>query len=560
MLKSNAKKSTPSIILLAKRLLSNNQDGGLKQYPRLAIEYYDKFPSYCEMVKHAKGIARRSILIEHTGVKMIDLEQFTDIDRVFLISNKSKRNHQFDLSLIEFKTDEAANRAAGKGVFQSNCLPIASRFFRYRGGAYSSKSKLQYPIEEVSLPYRSETDTQFSTFTQFVSQNMMSLAALRLKFVTLVNLERSICSGLLENYELMPFGSSANHIGSDTGDLDLMMTPKHDHDAKIDRILSKQKHWDQVQRSSLYHLEKPFNPRSDSRMLMKHIHTMIREYVPFVNPSSVIGVYNATVPILKFSTLLSTIDCDLGFEPGGCVLSEPESQKVYSGVVMSHCLFQLCKQSNLVTALLIYLRIYCKLTDITCKGGTRRLTNFQLLSLILFYLQRRELTLTTNQSNRSQIKLSRAAGRPRHSIVPPFDQIRNPISPVHLNDDQLNEILPKIIVDFFAFYSHLDYNKFGLDMCSGRITTKPDNSSIYVVNPIDRSRNVCYNVTSSAASYFSDQVNEFLRVFRRNDTNSDALLKRTQELISRVDLNQEVNGVLENIFEDGFGENKVVGH
>lgn len=151
------------------------------------------------MIKDAKDIARRSILVDHCGATHIDLKRgLSNIDHVYTIERESKRSLS-RLSLIEFKSVDDAESAAKKARPCDGLLPVPLKFFQYRGASISKYNLAEhaYPIEQVKLSLKNELNsTDLDKYTDMIKKHKMSLVGLKLRFITLVNLERVLCSGL----------------------------------------------------------------------------------------------------------------------------------------------------------------------------------------------------------------------------------------------------------------------------------------------------------------------------------------------------------------------------
>lgn len=494
--------------------------------PPLATDYFNRFPSYCQMIQDAKSVARRSILVDHNGLEYINLKEFKNVERVYLIDKETRRGSS-RLSIVEFKSENDTENFSNQAHHCKGLLPIPLRFFNYAGRSSEAidKQDLSFPCETVTLSHRRELSSNFNSYTELIANNMMSLVALKLRFITLVNIERILCSGIFEEYELMPFGSSVIDIGCDSGDLDLLLTRKVDHDQYIKESLlrpsdnSLKNKLEKIP-SSFVHLDKSvyhdIKDTSGIRGIMRLLSHVLREYMPLTDAYSVLSVPHAKVPIIKFTARITSIDCDLSFNLG---LDHRDTEdRYYSGILMSQILYRLCRNNNLFTAILVYLRTYGKLTAITCKGGTIRFTNFQLLSLILYHLQQRVLIKSENSGK--NFRIGRLSGKHK-GILPPFKDLLN--SNFHmdswslnLDNDELNRIVPILVEDFFKFYSMFNFDRDAINLTDSRTQRKIDNSSIYVVNPIDRSRNVCYNVTNRATDYFIRQLKTSLDYIEKN--------------------------------------------
>lgn len=501
-----------------------------------ATTYFNKFPSYCRMVAHAKSLAKRSVLVDHCGLEHIDISsELSNVEQVYSIEKETRRGFS-KLSLIEFKTGQDAERLVKRASHNEGLLPIPLNFLRYNGRMASANKivnqvDLPYKVEHVRISSEKELSTSFSSYAELVSNNMMSQVALKLRFITLVNFERILCSGVFEEYELMPFGSSMIDVASESGDLDLIITRKSDHHQAVKNAMHQaQKQYLKPNHtfieshsaaavatspsSKLVHLDKSlYSETKDTtrvRGLMRWFDHILREYMPLTDGLGVLTLHRAKVPIIKFTSRITNIDCDLSFDLG---LDHREYRDgatvVNSGILMTEILYYLCRQNNLLTAFVIYMRLYAKLNSITSKVPGVGMTNFQFLSLLIFFLQQVKcdspFTVTVQPT-----------GQP--ALVPPFKDLlsgrhlENSREPICLNDDRMNHMLPLLLTKFFNFYSHFDFDLHALNLFDSTKDRKLDNSTIFVSNPIETNRNICHNVNRKA-------VETFVRAVRTAHTN-----------------------------------------
>lgn len=496
----------------------------VEEPPQLATAYFNQFPNYCQMVTDAKSRAKRSVLIDHCGLEHIDLSaEFSNVEHVYSIERDTNRGPS-RLSLIEFKSESDADDVARRAKHTDGLLPVPLKVLRYYGQTIPAvvNQKPQFPVDLVNLSSREDLISNTESLTSLVTNNMMSLVALKLRFITLVNFERVLCAGIFEEYELMPFGSSVIDIGCDSGDLDLVVTRKDDHKQVINEALSQIRdiyNYASPSRSNthcqsqLFHLDKSIysenkDIRAGTKGALSWFDHILKEYMPLTDGYGVVSIRHAKVPIIKFTARITAVDCDLSFNLGLDHRDVDILTTNYSGIVMSQLLYSLCRNNNLFSSAVIYLRIFGKLTSITSKEPNVGMTNFQYLSLIIFYLQQISLDHGSDLNKNANISNSKAGIPP---VVPPFRSLLDPEfdiqkSPIHLDDNQLEHLVPIIIRGFLKFYSHLDFSRSSLNLYNAKIERKMDNSSIFVLNPLDRTRNVCNNVNRKGLEHFIKQV------------------------------------------------------
>lgn len=526
-----------------------------------ATAYFNKFPSYCRMVAHAKSLANRSVLVDHCGIEHIDLtSELANVERVYAIEKENRRGLS-KLSLIEFKTSQDAERIAKWSHHNPGLLPVPLKVLRYncRTSTPPPSKNLPYPLEHVTMSLDRELSPSFSSYTELMSNNLMSLVALKLRFITLVNLERILCSGMFESYELMPFGSSVIDMGCDSGDLDLIFIKQSDHYSAIHDQHYQQKR-DQLAEqmaqgsslaSKLVHLDKSLysetKDNSGFRGTMRWFDNVLREYMPLTDGFGVLTLHRAKVPIIKFTSRITNIDCDLSFDLG-LDPRELDNGPVNHGILMTEILYSLCRNSNLITALVIYLRIFAKLNSITSKVPGVGMTNFQFLSIVIFFLQQTSVVPTSHQQTEETAEGRQQESSPlvnyptsyitkdqrfmvgpsqtlkQRALVPAFRELvdSNFLQELshqncHYADEELNQIMPLLVRRFFDYYSGFDFNAIALNLYEARRDRKLDNSVIFVLNPIDRTRNICHNVNRKGLDTLVKQSRAASQVIRRSN-------------------------------------------
>jgi DNA polymerase sigma len=501
-----------------------------------AITYFNKFSSYCRMVAHAKSLAQRSLLIDHCGLERIDLtSEFNNVEHVYSIEKETKRGFS-KLSLVEFKSNEDAEKLVRQAQHNEGLLPVPLKILRYNGRIGDvplEQQQLPFKVDHVRLSCDKELTPSFSSYTELISNNMMSLIALKLRFITLVNFERILCSGMFDEYELMPFGSSVIDMGCESGDLDLIITRKLDHYTHIRNALSNpQKCTRQEHISKLVHLDKSIYSESKDnsgfRGTMRWFDHVLREYMPLTDGFGVLTLHRAKVPIIKFTSRITNVECDLSFDLGLDHRDNDATSLINPGILMTEILYSICRRNNLIAAFVIYMRIFAKLNSITSKMPGVGMTNFQFLSLLIFFLQKVSIEIESpnitshlsssangQEDEKTQCNhytVSMITTKDQQPLVPPFKELingtflDNTTKPLYFDDDELNQILPLLIVKFFKFYSNFDFSANSLNLLESRQERKLDNSSIYVTNPLETSRNICHNVNRRALETFVKQV------------------------------------------------------
>lgn len=467
------------------------------------------------MVAEAKKLARRSVIIDHCGFDYIDLKSgINNVEQAYSVVKETRRGTT-KLSILEFASEEDADALVKDARHNEGLLPIKLKFLLYTGssGPNSAQQNLDFPVSRVQLSSTDDFNVNFNSFTSLTSRNMMSLVDLKLRFITLVNLERFLCTGIFDEYELMPFGSSVIDTGTNTGDLDLVITRKEDHHKALLDTFTYRMRLDRtvIKQSKFLHIDKSLYRDSGVRSTMRWFESLLRDYMPLTDNHSIQSIHSAKVPIIRFTSRHTSIDCDLSFDLG--LDSRDNITGPRTSIPMTEALYSFCRHSSLFVSLVFYLRIFAKLTNITSKEPNVGMTNFQLLSLIIGYLQQTALERTDDKKLTAKSRSSLN----QETILPSFKQLVNsgfrpPWEAIELSEDQINEIMPDLLLGFFKFYSNFDFDNHALNIHDAKIEKKLDNSMIYVLNPIDTARNVCHNVNRKACDNFIMQMQTALKV------------------------------------------------
>lgn len=531
--------SSPKKTLIQESKRKGNSEAGHQRgassgqnlrHPELATAFFRQYPNYCQMVTEAKIKARRSILIDNCGAKYLDLRTgLKNIEHVYYIDTESRRGTS-RLTLIEFKTECDAENVAKRARHNEGLLPVPLKvFLNFDSGETDQKALAQqeydFPIEYVDLTLKTDLSASCSSYKQLLLDNTMSLVALKLRFITLVNFERILCSGLFEDFELIPFGSSVIDLGHNHGDLDIVITKKHFQQLENSQSQDNQNSHSVYQNSppKLIHLDKSIyneiRERSGTRGTMRYFDNILREFMPLTDGTGVQFIRHARVPIIKFTARITSIDCDLSLDLGPSFKNHDNLNIKSSGPHMAEMLYSLCRYNNLFPAIAVYLKLFGKLSGIITKELNVGLTNFQYLSIIISYLQ--HTTITSHRNGEFAIEHSSKSKRSTSSeifspLVPPFKKmfeattndghkLEKNLPDIFYTDMEIEAILPMMIVDFFQFYSKFDFMRNALNIFEGRIEEKMDNSTIYVQNPMDSTHNICHNVNRRGLDQFIQQ-------------------------------------------------------
>lgn len=142
-----------------------------------------------------------------------------------------------------------------------------------------------------------------------------------------------------------------------------------------------------------------------------------------------------------------------------------------------------------VRPLVFTVRYWASQLNIT-SGTGQKLTNFPLTCLVLCFLQRLPqpiLPTLGELEQKTRIEDIRVTGNINCTFLRDLSQIEFSTE----NDANLEELL----IEFFKFLAHIDFDKYALSLHSRKLTHKRNSSPMYFENPLERDLNVSKMVT-----------------------------------------------------------------
>lgn len=482
----------------------------------LAHDYTRRFTNVFQLIDDAKEIARRSILIEHNRDFSFDgYEDSIDASYTFDMSTPYG-NIRF--SMIEFKTQQSADCLANRITERGETLPLPTNIFRLPPERRVSSQEIihNYPIYKSRIEPRSPN---LESYASLLHSRLMSLAAFKLRFIYLVNIERILCSGPYSKFELLPSGSTLTGLASDLGDLDVVMTRKcnyQDEFMSLMNVSPRAPNSPKQQRSNratvITDMLIPYSlvnftmahDKTAIRNLMRFFARIMTDYMPIIDPSSIQTIPHATVPLLAFRTNITNIECDMSFN----LLPVGKMSSGLSGPIMSQVSHQLFNQNRLIAGLIAYFRLYSEVKSIKAEDAKPGITSFQLLSLLIFYLQ--------NVALGKDGQLRPVEHDSDSRLCPPLSEIlkrpwQDQSRVTAYSDEQLNTYLPQLIIGFFNYYSKFEFDCYSIDILVGCLRSKRTNNVVEVVNPFEPNRNVCSSITSLSLSMVQNEFSMSLQ-------------------------------------------------
>lgn len=69
----------------------------------------------------------------------------------------------------------------------------------------------------------------------------------------------------------------------------------------------------------------------------------------------------------------------------------------------------------------------------------------------------------------------------------------------------------ELLLEFFHYYAHFDFEMNGLSLIEAATFPKPDSAAVFIENPLEVDHNISKNVSSSCADKLKDSMLQALR-------------------------------------------------
>ena len=465
-------------------------------------------PSYTpllDLVKMRQDQARRSVLVQVAGPNSaLDLvsychDQFGDVESLHYFNNKASNNftHFFIVNFSKMKTVnrilDSAQHSVGDGVSASP-VPVYSPFLWLQGGKVS-KNINKFKSVPVDYGHGAISEQKIQTMSD-VSEQMYHLwqrtemadTSLRLRFLVCRQLELAI-AGMFPHAQVLPFGSAINGFGTCDSDQDMVLDlddPDRDR-SKESRLVFQAK-------GAVY--------GGDKAQVQRHceeLANIIQSFLP--GCQDVQKILNARVPIIKYTQELVGLECDL-------------SMSSSSGLHMS-CLLHLWGHTDWrVRPLVTTVRRWARSVGLVREmRPTPFFTNFTLTMLVICYLQ--TLGMLPSYSQLTDLATESDSFTTRDGVNVSFlHNINNQkelLNRCYHSDISLQDLLQ----GFFSYYATYDFSKNVLCPITGtnKMKTKrwKHSSHLDMVNPLEPSLNISYNVGPKGLEQFKDECRKSIK-------------------------------------------------
>lgn len=198
---------------------------------------------------------------------------------------------------------------------------------------------------------------------------------------------------------------------------------------------------------------------------------------------------------------------------------------------MSEILYTFGEIDKRVRPFVFYIRAWAKEADILRTFPSQGLSNFMITSLAIFFLQQLP-----------------------NPILPPADDFIS-LKDIAENIQQVTDIsklsfktkntssLADLLLDFFNYYSSLNYSKDALSIASGSLKANKSGDSIHIYNLLDQGHNICRNVNDFERNQFIEKCRLSRDAITTSKADAVGLLEFNQNL-SQGKMNLFVNNIM----------------
>lgn len=241
---------------------------------------------------------------------------------------------------------------------------------------------------------------------------------------------------------------------------------------------------------------------------MESISDLLQLFLPGV--CHVRRILQARVPIIKYHHDHLDLEVDLAMSnlyelklPINLFkLSLPLIPTSRTGVYMSEMLYMFGNIDDRVQPLVFSVRRWAQSVGLTNPSPGRWISNFSLTCLVIFYLQQLPQPILPS------VNTLLAQARPKD-----LRMTEDGINCSFLRDLNVLEFhtqnkteLSQLLIDFFEFYSQMDFKDRAISLNEGTTISKSDHSPVYIVNPLETHLNVSKNISLEECERFRIEV------------------------------------------------------
>uniref|UniRef100_A0A8C4Q1G6 Poly(A) RNA polymerase, mitochondrial n=1 Tax=Eptatretus burgeri TaxID=7764 RepID=A0A8C4Q1G6_EPTBU len=316
---------------------------------------------------------------------------------------------------------------------------------------------------------------------------------IRLRFLV-CSLLQDLCTAILPSVQIQPFGSSVNLFGRVGCDLDMFLDLGN---LNIERKRTR------VQRdSSLEFQVKMFRCE---RVATQTILSVVGNLLQHISPSfdSIQKVLNARCPVLRFCHSPSNLNCDL-----------TASNRI--ALCMSETLNAFAQVDARVRPLVFAIRCWARAQNLTSTVSGAWITNFSLTLLVLFFLQQCSPSVIPTISH-----LRKLADRIDHRVIDSVNcTIVSDLSKITPSNNK--QSLEDLLHGFFDFYGSFPFQKKSINIRTGQVQRRSDDSPMEIINPFEENLNVSKNVNKRQLLHFVElSQNASLKLEKQHQLSSN---------------------------------------
>lgn len=469
------------------------------------------------MMANRRTEARRSILVQVSSERSFPelasyCSQFGTIAsshhyRVGASSGFGDDDGDYHYIVVEFSEPEAADAAIRSAVFNEEKPGVRARsiFLWFRAGPRPKLAVKETKGKEDKKAKLSSVEGSRIVGDGELKELLMSAESIedqlkilhgatclndigkRLRFLAVRQMESSL-QGMFPQAVAYPFGSSVNGYGKMGCDLDLILDLDSEAGAK------------QNPESRLIFHTKATNPneRSQVQRQLESIGDVLQLFLPGVN--SVRRILKARVPIIKYHHEHLDLEIDL-------------TMNNMTGVYMSELLYLFGQIDQRVQPLTFCVRKWAQAVGITNYAPGYWISNFSLTMLVMYFLQQVNEPILPSMNKLVQNATQSDLRIVENQINCSFLRDISKLDFKSANTSSLDELL----LQFFEFYSHFDFNQRAISLNVGSSILKPDHSPMYIVNPLETILNVSKNVNLEETELFRIQVRNALWLLDTHD-------------------------------------------
>ncbi|XP_074596028.1 poly(A) RNA polymerase, mitochondrial-like [Brevipalpus obovatus] len=462
-------------------------------YRKSAQKYYQQsFPSFSKMIENEKREAGQMILVADyqsqrlPNVTHDGMERLLDVQIGKMYPYRLNSNHFCLICLKDHR--DIFRMKVNNSVKLTRFLTVdpvkVKQFITDSNHRTVFENIIQKRLVWRSLldnPQDFDSENYVNSLLNSVLVNELES---KLRFFLMVQLEQILSRIFSTKMDLLPFGSSVNGFGWKSSDLDLTLLPRESVESNLNQDEQNFDFDGPMPKSEKLKLNFSINPREEARRILKVVYHSIEKNHPGVR--GVIPILNARVPIVKFHSIHTSLDCDLAFHLDSHI----------SGTDIANALYAYSKMDDRVIKLMVITKIWAEIQELTRKKAPGPyLTNFSLMMLVIHFLQIREPRRILPSISSLNLFINEKCHDETNHPSPETPEVIAIRDSDADHDDSTSFV--QLLTEFFHHLSTFNFDLYGCDVIEGCVTHKPCNDPIYIKNPLQCELNVSKNISSN---------------------------------------------------------------